>query len=336
MPPAAQSPYSTPPAEVKRRSQSVSASLGLPMGQFMKWRLRAGLARTRAGLSDALGDLLTGRRQIDDELMEEIETLLLTADVGVNATRRIIDDLTARVRRKELADPEALGAALRERLTEILHGSEAPFAEPAAGRPLVILMVGINGAGKTTTVNMLATLASIDAGSASIGGFDVAGQPETFRIGALGEVHHHRPVAVAHHVRDPLDQATAQLPQVLRQHRVRIERVHVHRPIDGPSGAVVAGRCERLTLTLLDSGDAELPAAWHPWLHDAAARAQLRFQRRRPPWYGARRNGTGTGRHRVRQGACRAFERPTHLRPDGEASAHCSASISRTSALEAR
>ncbi|MCP5413935.1 MAG: signal recognition particle-docking protein FtsY [Chromatiaceae bacterium] len=119
-------------------------------------RLRAGLARTRANLSDALGDLLGGSRQIDDDLLEDIETLLLTADVGVDATRRIIADLTARVRRKELADPAALGSALREQLAAILHRIEAPDSRPAPGRPLVILMVGINGAGKTTTIGKLA------------------------------------------------------------------------------------------------------------------------------------------------------------------------------------
>jgi fused signal recognition particle receptor len=125
-----------------------------PQGLF--GRLRAGLARTRANLSDALGDLLSGRRQIDDELLEDIETLLLTADVGVDATRRIIDDIAFQVRRKELSDPEALAAALRTHLANILHTADAPAAEPTGGRPMVILMVGINGAGKTTTIGKLA------------------------------------------------------------------------------------------------------------------------------------------------------------------------------------
>ncbi len=119
-------------------------------------RLKAGLARTRANLTDALGDLLSGKRQIDDDLLEELETLLLTADVGVEATRRIIDDLTAQVRRKTLSDPVALGDALREQLAEILRGIESPAKQPADDRPLVILMVGINGAGKTTTIGKLA------------------------------------------------------------------------------------------------------------------------------------------------------------------------------------
>jgi len=125
-----------------------------PQGLFA--RLRAGLARTRASLSDALGDLLSGRREIDDDLLEELETLLLSADVGVDATRRIIDDLSGRVRRRELSDPQALGEALRVQLTEILHAIDAPPVEAPPDRPLVILMVGINGAGKTTTIGKLA------------------------------------------------------------------------------------------------------------------------------------------------------------------------------------
>jgi len=125
-----------------------------PQGLF--GRLRAGLARTRANLSDALGDLLSGHRQIDDELLEDIETLLLTADVGVDATRRIIDDIAFQVRRKELSDPEALAAALRTQLANILHAADAPAAEPTGGRPMVVLMVGVNGAGKTTTIGKLA------------------------------------------------------------------------------------------------------------------------------------------------------------------------------------
>jgi fused signal recognition particle receptor len=125
-----------------------------PQGMFA--RLRAGLARTRANLSDALGDLLSGKRQIDDELLEDIETLLLTADVGVDATRRIIDDLTTRVRRRELSDPAALAQALRGQLAAILQTTDAPLAAAAADRPLVLLMVGINGAGKTTTIGKLA------------------------------------------------------------------------------------------------------------------------------------------------------------------------------------
>jgi fused signal recognition particle receptor len=140
----------------KDKTPEIPAEEKTDKPQGLVARLRAGLARTRANLSDALGDLLSGGRQIDDELLEDIETLLLTADVGVEASRRIIDDLTARVRRKELSDPAALAAALRGQLAAILQAVDAPVRTPAADRPLVILMVGINGAGKTTTIGKLA------------------------------------------------------------------------------------------------------------------------------------------------------------------------------------
>ena len=138
----------------KKKTAQAPTEENSPTGLF--GRLRAGLSRTRANLGNALGDLLSGQRQIDEDLLEEIETLLLTADVGVDATRRIIDDLTARVRRKELSDPESLGALLRAQLGDILSGIEAPTAVAEPGHPLVILMVGINGAGKTTTIGKLA------------------------------------------------------------------------------------------------------------------------------------------------------------------------------------
>ncbi|RMG36606.1 MAG: signal recognition particle-docking protein FtsY [Gammaproteobacteria bacterium] len=119
-------------------------------------RLKQGLSRTRATLSDGLAALLLGKKQIDDELLEELETLLLTADVGVDTTRKIIDELTDRVRRKELSDPQALRGVLQELLEGILEAADKPVRQSAPGRPQVILMVGINGAGKTTTIGKLA------------------------------------------------------------------------------------------------------------------------------------------------------------------------------------
>jgi fused signal recognition particle receptor len=139
-----------------KNTGAATADAESPQKQGMFARLKAGLARTRASLGDALGDLLGGKRQIDDDLLDEIETLLLTADVGVDTTRRIIDDLTGQVRRKTLSDPQALGEALRGQLADILRGIDQPVKEAGAGRPLVILMVGINGAGKTTTIGKLA------------------------------------------------------------------------------------------------------------------------------------------------------------------------------------
>ena len=100
-------------------------------------RLKSRLARTRGSLTDGLANLLLGRKSIDAELLEDLETLLLTANVGVDATRRIIDDLTARVRRKELSDPEALGTALRRQLTDIVS-----MRIDNAAAPMINLLLG--------------------------------------------------------------------------------------------------------------------------------------------------------------------------------------------------
>ena len=145
-------------------------------------RLRQGLARTRANFTDGLANLVLGRKQIDDDLLEELETLLLTADVGVAATRRIIDDLTGRVRRKELSDPEALSQMLREQLAEILRRTDAPVRAAAPGRPQVILMVGINGAGKTTTIGKLAKRLQAEGQSVMLAAGD------TFRAAAVEQL----------------------------------------------------------------------------------------------------------------------------------------------------
>ncbi len=119
-------------------------------------RLKSGLARTRAQLGGGLAALFRGRRQIDADLLDELETLLLTADVGVEATARIIKDLTGRATRRELADGDALVRVLRDELAGILRTAEAPVSQPSPGRPQVILMVGVNGTGKTTTIGKLA------------------------------------------------------------------------------------------------------------------------------------------------------------------------------------
>jgi len=119
-------------------------------------RLKQGLSRTRNGLTDAIADVTLGKKSIDDELLEEIETLLLTSDVGVEATQRIISDLTLRVSRKELADSDALITALKEDMLAILEPCALPLKVNPELQPHVILMVGINGAGKTTTIGKLA------------------------------------------------------------------------------------------------------------------------------------------------------------------------------------
>ncbi|PPC75804.1 signal recognition particle-docking protein FtsY, partial [Pokkaliibacter plantistimulans] len=119
-------------------------------------RIKSGLSRTKANLTEGLASLFLGAKQIDDDLLEELETQLLLADVGMEATQSIIKRLTERVSRKELKDPQALFGALKEELRELLLGVEQPLVIDSSHRPMVILMVGVNGVGKTTTIGKLA------------------------------------------------------------------------------------------------------------------------------------------------------------------------------------
>ena len=111
-------------------------------------------ARVNRGTSWAL-DLVAGRR-IDAELLEELETRLLEADVGVDATEAILTELRGKVARSELADAKALEAALAASLLAILAPAERPLAVDRSKKPFVILVVGVNGSGKTTTIGKLA------------------------------------------------------------------------------------------------------------------------------------------------------------------------------------
>jgi len=119
-------------------------------------RLRDGLSRTRHNLSDGITELVLGSRSIDDGLLEEIETQLVVADVGIEATREIIDGLTELIALDQIKDADALMSALRRRMRAILATSSQPLVIPEQGHPYVILMVGINGAGKTTSIGKLA------------------------------------------------------------------------------------------------------------------------------------------------------------------------------------
>jgi fused signal recognition particle receptor len=119
-------------------------------------RLKGVLARTRSGLTEGLATALLGKKEIDADLLEELETHLLLADVGADATQTIIQDLTARVQRKQLADADALFAALSEDMTRILAPCSVPLVVDRAKKPFVILVVGVNGVGKTTTIGKLA------------------------------------------------------------------------------------------------------------------------------------------------------------------------------------
>ena len=120
------------------------------------WRqLQAGLSNTRDRLAEGVGSLLLGPRQIDAQILEELETALLLADLGVDAVQGIMAELSARAKRRELGDTAALHDALSLLLKERLAPLQKPF-EPSSARPFVIFLVGVNGVGKTTTAGKLA------------------------------------------------------------------------------------------------------------------------------------------------------------------------------------
>ena len=123
-------------------------------GGFIK-RLRARLNKGDSWLSYDLANLAPGG-QIDDDVLEELETLLVMADVGVNTTERIISDLQDNLARKELKDVAALQDGLRRSLQDILRPVAKPLRIEKTDGPFVILMIGVNGAGKTTTIGKLA------------------------------------------------------------------------------------------------------------------------------------------------------------------------------------
>ena len=119
-------------------------------------RLKEGLSKTSASLGEGMASLFLGKKAIDDDLLDELETRLLTADVGVEATTAIVQSLTKRVARKELADSDALYKALQQELNDLLKPVEQPLLIDTTHKPYVILVVGVNGAGKTTTIGKLA------------------------------------------------------------------------------------------------------------------------------------------------------------------------------------
>lgn len=117
-------------------------------------RLKGGLARSRHQLKDGLANLVLGKKSIDEELLEDLETTLLLADIGVDTSQKILQELTKKVSRKELTDPQALIVTLKAQLTDLL----SPYTQSIEinQKPFVILMLGVNGVGKTTSIAKIA------------------------------------------------------------------------------------------------------------------------------------------------------------------------------------
>ncbi|WP_283709396.1 signal recognition particle-docking protein FtsY [Pseudoalteromonas prydzensis] len=118
-------------------------------------RLKKGLLKTKVNLGSGFASIFTGKK-IDDELFEDLETQLLTADLGVDTTMKLIDRLTDAADRKQLKDGDALYELMKQEMAAMLKTAEQPLEIPADKKPFVILMVGVNGVGKTTTIGKLA------------------------------------------------------------------------------------------------------------------------------------------------------------------------------------
>ena len=125
-------------------------------GSFFK-RLQARLGKTRNTLVHRLDALFLGKKKIDNELLDDLEEILITADLGIATTMELLDEARRRVNRKELSDPQALKRILKEKILEFLQKSDQPaeLVMPESG-PFVIMVVGVNGVGKTTTIGKIA------------------------------------------------------------------------------------------------------------------------------------------------------------------------------------
>lgn len=147
--------FSEPSTAQEAPTATPEAPKDTPSSGFFA-RIKRGLARTSSQFAEGLGSLFLGKKTIDDELLEDLETQLLVADIGIAATDSIISDLTARVARKQLSDASALYSALQDNLRQLLEPVEQPLTIPQQNSPFVILVIGVNGAGKTTTIGKLA------------------------------------------------------------------------------------------------------------------------------------------------------------------------------------
>jgi fused signal recognition particle receptor len=145
-------------------------------------RLRQGLRRTRDSLSEGIATLILGRKEIDKALLDDIETQLLVADVGLDATQSLIQALTHSISRKQLSDPTELFYLLKQEMTNLLKPCEKAFAVDVKNQPTVILVVGVNGNGKTTTIGKIAKKLQQDNHSVLLAAGD------TFRAAAIEQL----------------------------------------------------------------------------------------------------------------------------------------------------
>ena len=150
-------------------------------------RLKQGLSRTRSQLGNQLASLFGGGK-IDEDVYEELETILLTSDVGISATQALLDDIKQRVARQALSDTTQLKAALKDSLMALLAPLEKPLIT-TEHQPFVIMLTGVNGAGKTTTIGKLTHLFQAEGKSVLIAAGDTFRAAAREQLQAWGERH---------------------------------------------------------------------------------------------------------------------------------------------------
>jgi fused signal recognition particle receptor len=190
---------SSPATESSVRSPFATSVLGLNLSmeelqaqeaaleQELSARFRRAVAATRDSLSDRLDTVFQGRKQIDENLLDELEEALIAADIGVPTTQHILETVRRGVARKQINDLDALKAAIKSELIKILHASEqhgvaSEASVPDNVAPYVMMIVGVNGVGKTTTIGKLAQRIKIEGNDVLICAAD------TFRAAASDQL----------------------------------------------------------------------------------------------------------------------------------------------------
>ena len=166
--------HSKKPAEAK---EAVSSAEGAIFA-----RLKNGLSKTRGRVTAGVQTLVLGEKAIDQAVLDDVEGLLLSADVGLDATDQIIGNLREKLDRKQLSDGDAFLAGLKQELRAILKPSSKPLQIPESEIPFVLLVVGVNGVGKTTTIGKLAKKFQAEGRSVMLAAGD------TFRVAAVEQL----------------------------------------------------------------------------------------------------------------------------------------------------
>ncbi|MFO0643717.1 MAG: signal recognition particle-docking protein FtsY [Polyangiaceae bacterium] len=184
----AQTALEAPQAKAKARDEDIAIdeapaeeakAVAPPTSKRDVEGLRKGLTASRKGFIARLTALFTGKKEIDPAILEQMEEVMISSDVGVKTTQAILERLREKLERRELDDASAVWGALRAEALRILS---APVEKPPAGRPLVLLMVGVNGVGKTTTIGKLATKWNADGRKVMLAAGD------TFRAAAVQQL----------------------------------------------------------------------------------------------------------------------------------------------------